>query len=101
QGVLERYAQYLPLTSATPRIHLGEGSTPLAQSRSIGPSLGLDALYVKLEMCNPTGSFKDRGMVVAVAKAMEEGARAVMCASTGNPAASAAADAQGGGATAA
>jgi threonine synthase len=90
-GVIERYAQFLPLTSATPRIHLGEGSTPLVQSRSIGPSLGLEALYFKLEMCNPTGSFKDRGMVVAVAKAMEEGARAVLCASTGNTSASAAA----------
>src|SRR6185436_16288936 len=77
--------------SATPRIHLGEGSTPLVQSRSIGPSLGLEAMYFKLEMCNPTGSFKDRGMVVAVAKAMEEGARAVLCASTGNTSASAAA----------
>jgi threonine synthase len=90
-GVLERYAQFLPLTSATPRIHLGEGSTPLVRSRSIGPSLGFEALYFKLEMCNPTGSFKDRGMVVAVAKAMEEGARAVLCASTGNTSASAAA----------
>ena len=91
QGVLERYAAFLPLTSATPRIHLGEGSTPLVQSRSIGPSLGIEAMYFKLEMCNPTGSFKDRGMVVAVAKAMEQGARAVLCASTGNTSASAAA----------
>src|SRR3954468_24790629 len=91
QGVIERYAQFLPLTSATPRIHLGEGSTPLVQSRSIGPSLGLDALYFKLEMCNPTGSFKDRGMTVAVSKAVEQGARAVLCASTGNTSASAAA----------
>jgi threonine synthase len=90
-GVLERYAEYLPLTPATPRIDLGEGSTPLVRSRHIGPSLGIDELYFKLEMTNPTGSFKDRGMVVAVAKAVEEGARAVLCASTGNTSASAAA----------
>ena len=90
-GVLERYADFLPLTSATPRIDLGEGSTPLVRSSRIGPSLGVDQLYFKLEMSNPTGSFKDRGMVVAVAKAMEEGARAVLCASTGNTSASAAA----------
>ena len=91
QGVLERYADFLPLTSATPRIDLGEGSTPLVRSAHIGPSIGIDQLYFKLEMANPTGSFKDRGMVVAVAKAIEEGARAVLCASTGNTSASAAA----------
>jgi len=90
-GVIERYADFLPLTSATPRINLGEGSTPLVRSNHIGPSLGIDQLYFKLEMTNPTGSFKDRGMVVAVAKAIEEGARAVLCASTGNTSASAAA----------
>lgn len=91
RGVLERYEQFLPLTEATPRISLGEGSTPLVQSRNIGPSLGIPNLYFKLEMCNPTGSFKDRGMVLAVAKAIEEGAEAVLCASTGNTSASAAA----------
>jgi threonine synthase len=90
-GVLERYADYLPLTPATPRITLGEGSTPLVRSTHIGPSLGIDELYFKLEMTNPTGSFKDRGMVVAVAKAIEEGSKAVLCASTGNTSASAAA----------
>jgi threonine synthase len=90
-GVLERYADFLPLTSATPRVNLGEGSTPLVRSSRIGPSLGIDELYFKLEMTNPTGSFKDRGMVVAVAKALEEGAKAVLCASTGNTSASAAA----------
>jgi len=90
-GVLERYADFLPLTSATPRINLGEGSTPLVRSNHIGPSLGIDELYFKLEMTNPTGSFKDRGMVLAVAKAIEEGAKAVLCASTGNTSASAAA----------
>jgi threonine synthase len=90
-GVLERYAEFLPVTDSTPRIDLGEGSTPLVRSRRIGPSIGVDELYFKLEMCNPTGSFKDRGMVVAVAKAVESGARAVLCASTGNTSASAAA----------
>jgi len=90
-GVLERYAAFLPLTAKTPRIDLGEGSTPLVRSRSIGPSIGIDELYFKLESCNPTGSFKDRGMVVAVAKAVEDGAKAVLCASTGNTSASAAA----------
>jgi len=90
-GVLERYADYLPLTAATPRLDLGEGSTPLVRSARIGPSLGIDDLYFKLESCNPTGSFKDRGMVLAVAKAVEDGARAVLCASTGNTSASAAA----------
>jgi threonine synthase len=91
RGVLQRYADFLPLTSATPRIDLGEGSTPLVRSSHIGPSIGIDELYFKLEMVNPTGSFKDRGMVMAVAKAIEEGARAVLCASTGNTSASAAA----------
>jgi threonine synthase len=90
-GVLDRYAAFLPLTTATPRIDLGEGSTPLVRSSRIGPSLGIDHLYFKLESCNPTGSFKDRGMVLAVAKALEEGAKAVLCASTGNTSASAAA----------
>jgi threonine synthase len=88
---LERYPAFLPITDMTPRIDLGEGSTPLVRSRRIGPSIGIDELYFKLEMCNPTGSFKDRGMVVAVAKAVESGARAVLCASTGNTSASAAA----------
>jgi threonine synthase len=91
RSVLTRYADYLPLTSATPRIDLGEGSTPLVKSSRIGPSIGVNELYFKLESCNPTGSFKDRGMVMAVAKAVEEGAKAVLCASTGNTSASAAA----------
>jgi threonine synthase len=71
-------------------ITLGEGDTPLVRSRQIEKELGCQ-LYFKLEGCNPTGSFKDRGMVVAVAKAVEEGSRAIMCASTGNTSASAAA----------
>jgi threonine synthase len=90
-GVLGRYGQHLPITDATPWISLGEGSTPLVRSRRIAERAGVGALFYKLEMCNPTGSFKDRGMVVAVAKAIEGGARAVMCASTGNTSASAAA----------
>ena len=91
RGVLARYAAFLPLTSATPMVDLGEGSTPLVKSSRIGPSLGIGEMYFKLESCNPTGSFKDRGMVMAVAKAMEEGSNAVLCASTGNTSASAAA----------
>jgi threonine synthase len=90
-GVIERYRDWLPVTGATPEVSLREGSTPLVRSRSIGPSLGLRHLYFKFEGLNPTGSFKDRGMVVAVAKAMEEGARVLVCASTGNTSASAAA----------
>src|SRR5712692_9048375 len=91
QGVLARYASRLPVTPATPLFTLGEGETPLVRSRRIADRLGCDALYFKLEGCNPSGSFKDRGMVVAVAKAYEAGARAIICASTGNTSASAAA----------
>ena len=90
-GVLQRYAGYLPLTEATPLISLGEGSTPLVRSRRLVQRTELEALYFKMESQNPTASFKDRGMVVAVAKALEEGARAVICGSTGNTSASAAA----------
>ena len=90
-GVLEAYKEYLPVTGATPLITMGEGNTPLVKSSRLGKELGCDELYFKLEGCNPTGSFKDRGMVVAMAKALEEGSRAVMCASTGNTSASAAA----------
>lgn len=90
-GVLERYASSLPIRANTPRITLGEGSTPLVRSNRIGADLGIDHLYFKLEGCNPTGSFKDRGMVVAVAKAIEDKKRVLVCASTGNTSASAAA----------
>ena len=90
-GVLERYREYLPITDATPIITLGEGSTPLVRSRHLVERIGCGELYFKLESCNPTGSFKDRGMVVAIAKAAEAGSRAVLCASTGNTSASAAA----------
>lgn len=89
--ILERYAEYLPVTPQTPMVTLGECGTPLVRSRVIGPELGLEALYFKLEYTNPTGSFKDRGMVMAVAKAVEAGAEALLCASTGNTSASAAA----------
>jgi threonine synthase len=90
-GIIERYAAYLPISEATPRISLGEGSTPLIQSQQIGPAIGLGQLYFKYEALNPTGSFKDRGMAVATAKAMEAGAQTLLCASTGNTSASASA----------
>jgi threonine synthase len=89
--LMERYAAFLPLTEATPNLSLGEGFTPLVHARSLGRLIGVPLLYLKVEGLNPTGSFKDRGMVVAVAKALEDGARAIVCASTGNTAASAAA----------
>lgn len=89
--ILERYRDLLPVTERTPLVTLGEGGTPLVRSRVLERELGLGALYFKLESTNPTGSFKDRGMVMATAKAFEDGARAVICASTGNTSASAAA----------
>lgn len=89
--LMQRYASFLPLTPDTPRLSLGEGFTPLIQARNLGRAIGCPSLYLKLEGANPTGSFKDRGMVVAVAKAMERGARSIICASTGNTSASAAA----------
>ncbi len=89
--LVERYRRFLPVTDATPLLTLGEGFTPLVHARRLGATLGLSNLYLKIEGQNPTGSFKDRGMVVAVAKAAEEGARAIVCASTGNTSASAAA----------
>jgi threonine synthase len=90
-GVLKRYRNFLPVTSTTPVITLGEGDTPLVRSRILEKELGCGELYFKLEGCNPTGSFKDRGMVVAVAKAVESGSQSIICASTGNTSASAAA----------
>jgi threonine synthase len=89
--IMERYRDLLPITDRTPLVTLGEGGTPLIRSRVLEDELGLEALYFKAEFQNPTGSFKDRGMVVAVAKAAEAGAEAVICASTGNTSASAAA----------
>lgn len=90
KGVLENYRDLLPLSSATPMISLLEGQTPLIPLDSIGKELGI-RLFAKYEGANPTGSFKDRGMVLAVAKALEAGAKGVICASTGNTSASAAA----------
>jgi threonine synthase len=86
-----RYRPFLPITDATPPLTLGEGFTPLVRLGRLGERLGLPNLYAKVEGQNPTGSFKDRGMVLAVSKAIEEGARAIICASTGNTSASAAA----------
>jgi len=91
EGVLRRYRHLLPVTDDTPLITLGEGDTPLVRSVRLEADAGCAALYFKLESCNPSGSFKDRGMVVAVAKALQRGDRAVLCASTGNTSASAAA----------
>lgn len=91
-GLLERYKECLPITDKTPMISLMEGSTPLIPlhnlSKKINPNI---TLYAKYEGMNPTGSFKDRGMVMAIAKAVEEGSKSVICASTGNTAAAAAA----------
>lgn len=89
-GVIDRYAELLPVSEKTPRITLGEGSTPLVHLKNISETLEIE-LWAKLEGCNPSGSFKDRGMVMAVAKALEDGAKALVCASTGNTSASAAA----------
>ena len=91
KGVLERYKKFLPINDSTPIFTLGEGDTPLIKSRNIAKTIGCDNLYFKLEGSNPTGSFKDRGMVVAVVKAMENGVKNIVCASTGNTSASAAA----------
>jgi threonine synthase len=90
-GVLAKYKDYLPVTARTPMFTLGEGDTPLVRVTRLEKFLGIGELYLKFEGCNPTGSFKDRGMVVAIAKAAEAGSKAVMCASTGNTSASAAA----------
>ncbi len=91
QGVLARYREYLPVTPSTPMITLGEGDTPLIRSQRLERELGCGELYFKFEGCNPTGSFKDRGMVMAVANAVENGNTKIICASTGNTSASAAA----------
>ncbi|MDY6835198.1 MAG: threonine synthase [Chloroflexota bacterium] len=90
-GVLAKYREFLPINASTPMITLGEGDTPLVRSQRLEQDIGCRELYFKLEGCNPTGSFKDRGMVVAVAKAVESKSRAIICASTGNTSASAAA----------
>ena len=91
-GVLARWQQHLPVTDATPFISLNEGSTPLIHSPKLSVKVGRGCeVYIKYEGLNPTGSFKDRGMTVALSKAVEEGSQAVICASTGNTSAAAAA----------
>jgi threonine synthase len=89
-GVIARWRDRLPVGPATPELTLGEGGTPLVRSERLSERLGVE-LWFKFEGANPTGSFKDRGMCVAVAKALEAGAEGIVCASTGNTAASAAA----------
>ncbi|MEX0894006.1 MAG: threonine synthase [Gemmatimonadota bacterium] len=90
-GVISRYREFLPVSAGTPALSLGEGGTPLLPARRLAAWVGVAELHLKYEGMNPTGSFKDRGMVVAVARALEDGARSILCASTGNTAASAAA----------
>src|SRR5699024_4188201 len=90
QGLIKHYQSYLPVTDKTPELSLQEGNTSLIHFSTLSEQLGIE-LYGKVEGANPTGSFKDRGMALAVAKAVEEGSNAVICASTGNTSASAAA----------
>lgn len=90
RGVIEEYRERLPVTDATPVVTLGEGGTPLVRSGSLSEETGCE-VWLKYEGANPTASFKDRGMTLAISKALEEGSKAVVCASTGNTSASAAA----------
>ena len=90
QGLINQYKEFLPVNEDTPMVSLYEGNTPLIKSLNLSKELGID-LYFKFEGLNPTGSFKDRGMFMAIAKAIEEGSDTIMCASTGNTSASAAA----------
>jgi threonine synthase len=90
RGLIETYRDRLPVTDATPVITLHEGNTPLVPAAALSARIGCD-VYLKVEGANPTGSFKDRGMTVAVSKAVEQGSKAIICASTGNTSASAAA----------
>jgi threonine synthase len=92
RGLIEEYRKFLPVSERTPVVTLGEGNTPLIRAARLAKKIapGID-LYLKFEGANPTGSFKDRGMTMAISKAVESGARAVICASTGNTSASAAA----------
>src|ERR1700745_2072253 len=91
-GVIEHYREFLPLAPAPPIISLGEGNTPLIYSPRLSKRVGRGCdVFIKNEGVNPTGSFKDRGITVAVSKAMERGTKALICASTGNTSASAAA----------
>src|SRR5437763_16950948 len=91
-GVIHRYAEFLPVSEATPVVTLNEGNTPLIRAQNFVEAIcGNFELHLKYEALNPTCSFKDRGMTVAVSKAKERGAEIVICASTGNTSASAAA----------
>ncbi len=83
KGLIHQYKEFLPVTDQTPALTLHEGNTPLIHLPKLSEKLGIE-LHVKTEGVNPTGSFKDRGMVMAVAKAKEEGNDTIMCASTGN-----------------
>jgi len=98
RGVIEEYRDRLPVTPSTPVVTLGEGGTPLVPARHLSALTGCQ-VWLKVEGCNPTGSFKDRGMTTAISRAAETGARAVICASTGNTSASAAAYATAAGMT--
>ena len=92
QGLINKYREFLPVTESTPVVTLNEGNTPLIKAENLDKKIGIDAeIYLKFEGCNPTGSFKDRGMTMAVTKAKESGSGAIICASTGNTSASAAA----------
>src|SRR6266436_9107173 len=92
RGVIDRYREFLPISASTPIVSLGEGNTPLIYSQQLSNRVGRGCrVFVKNEGVNPTGSFKDRGMTVAVSKALERGAKAIICASTGNTSASASA----------
>ena len=90
KGIIEEYRAFLPVTDASPVVSLSEGATPLVHAARLSERVGAK-VYLKVEGANPTGSFKDRGMTLAISKAVEEGAKAVVCASTGNTSASAAA----------
>lgn len=90
RGVIRRYFEHLPVTEKTPIVTLDEGDTPLIFSERLSQEVGA-RVWLKHEGLNPTGSFKDRGMTLAISKALEEGSKAVVCASTGNTSASAAA----------
>lgn len=93
EGIIAKYKEFLPVTKKTPIITLSEGNTPLIKAKNLSKHIGDETLeiYLKYEGMNPTGSFKDRGMTLAISKAVEEKSRAVICASTGNTSASAAA----------
>ncbi len=92
KGIIEEYREFLPVTAKTPVVTLLEGNTPLVRTKNLAKLINpkLD-IYLKFDGANPTGSFKDRGMTMAISKAVEEGSGAVICASTGNTSASAAA----------